>query len=93
VLVAVILLVLVAAPAFWTTVFAVASFTGCFLECTTPEPWVGVLWVGVTAVLIAVPVLAGVYAAGVRGMWLRVSLVIFGGLLLLLIGPGAMAVL
>jgi hypothetical protein len=34
-----------------------------------------------------------VYAAGVRGGWLRVSLVIFGGLLLLLIGPGAMAVL
>lgn len=54
----VVVLALVAVPAFWTAVLAYSAFTGCFLECTGPQPGVGLLWAGTTAALLGLPVVA-----------------------------------
>jgi hypothetical protein len=59
-------LVVVAGPAYWTGVFALAGFTGCFIECTGPEPLIGALWAGITLLLLAIPVAAGLLAARVE---------------------------
>lgn len=60
VLVGLVGLVVVAYPAFWTALFTLASFTGCFLECSEPEPAVGLMWGSVTLVLLTIPVILGV---------------------------------
>jgi drug/metabolite transporter superfamily protein YnfA len=49
-----------------TGLFAYAGFTGCFLSCSTPEPGTGLLWSAVGAVLLALPLVLGMTAAGVR---------------------------
>jgi hypothetical protein len=46
--------------------FAYASFTGCFLSCTMPEPGTGLVWSAVAVVLLALPVALGLATAGVR---------------------------
>jgi hypothetical protein len=51
-------LALVAVPALWAAVLAYSAFTGCFLECTGPQPAVGVLWAGATVALLGLPVVA-----------------------------------
>lgn len=74
----VVALALVAVPAFYAGIFAIAGYTGCFLSCSEPEPSVGLLWTGVTIVLLALPVAVGVVAARVRsvGGWLMVGVVV-----------------
>ena len=59
-------LALCAIPVFWTTVFAVAGFTGCFLECSEPEPAVGLLWGGIALLIGAVPIVVAALAGGYR---------------------------
>jgi hypothetical protein len=61
------LAVVVAVPAFWTGLFAIWSFTGCFIECSEPEPLVGVLWAGISLLLVLTPVFAGMTVARGRG--------------------------
>jgi hypothetical protein len=60
--------VVVAVPAFWTALFAMFSFTGCFIECREPEPLTGALWAGISLLLVLTPAFAGmtVARAGVR---------------------------
>lgn len=66
-------LALVAVPAFWTFLLAYAGFSGCFLECSTPNPPAGTAWALVTLLLVAAPVVAGVAVARPgpipRGVW------------------------
>lgn len=59
-------LAVVAVPAFWTGFFALASFTGCSLECHEPEVGVGLLWAAVTALLLALPIAVGLVVSGAR---------------------------
>lgn len=59
-------LALVAVPAFWTFLFAYAGFSGCFLECSRPQPLVGAVWALVTLLLVATPVAAGVAVGRAR---------------------------
>jgi hypothetical protein len=67
-------LVLVAVPAGWSAYFALVSFTGCFIECSEPEPGTGVLWGSLALFFLGLPVLAGLIVARVplrRGLpWL-----------------------
>ncbi len=69
---------LVAVPMVYAAMFAVAGYTGCFLECSEPEPLVGLMWTGVTILLLALPVVTGVVAARVRtlGGWVAVAIVV-----------------
>lgn len=71
-------LALVAVPAFYTALFAVAGFSGCFLECNTPDPMVGMGWSIITLVLLALPIAAGLVATRVRSKrgWLIVAVVV-----------------
>ena len=57
----------VAVPAFWTGVFAYASFSGCFLECGEPDPGAGLVWSGLTLLLLAFPVTVGLLVGGAGG--------------------------
>ena len=54
---------LVAVPAAWSGLGAVASFSGCFLSCSEPEPLVGAFWALSALVLLALPVITGVLTA------------------------------
>ncbi len=65
----------IAVPAFWAATFALAGFTGCFIECAQPGPTIGVLWTGIALVLLACPVVAGLVAVWVRSRrgWLIVA--------------------
>lgn len=81
-------LALIAVPAVFTAMAAVASFSGCFLACSAPEPVDGALWTGLTLVLLALPVVAGLMAARVRSMrgglmFLGFAAVLLGGYLAL----------
>jgi hypothetical protein len=58
-------LALVAVPAGFTAFAALVSFSGCFIECSEPEPIVGVLYVAIALVLLAVPLVAGLVTARV----------------------------
>ncbi len=80
----VVALALVAVPAFYAAIFAIAGYTGCFLSCSEPEPLSGLLWTGVTIVLLALPVAAGLVAVRVRslGGWLAVGAVVVVALLI-----------
>lgn len=76
-------LALVAVPAFWTAVFAHAGFTGCFMGCSTPQPWIGALWAGVSLLLLILPVAAGFVTARVRSRWGWVLAVLIAVVLLI----------
>ncbi|HEX5533834.1 MAG TPA: hypothetical protein VFX33_08855 [Actinomycetales bacterium] len=69
VVVGIALLAVVAVPAFWTGVFAVAAVSGCFMECSKPDPAAAALWGGVTVVLLVVPISAGLAVARARQRW------------------------
>ncbi|WP_147264092.1 hypothetical protein [Desertihabitans brevis] len=60
---AVLLLAVVAMPVFYAFVLAVASFSGCFLECTEPNIGAGVGLTVAIVVLLALPVVGGVAVA------------------------------
>jgi hypothetical protein len=53
-----------AVPAFWTAMFSVSSFTGCFIECSSPDPLGGVMLAVVTVVLLGLPLLVGLVIGG-----------------------------
>jgi len=63
--VGVVVLVLVATPVMVTAWLAQSGFTGCFDACSEPQPLLGVLMVGLTLCLLALPVVAGLVTAGV----------------------------
>jgi hypothetical protein len=62
-LVGLVVLLAVALPAFWTAFAAYASFSGCFLECSEPEPAVGAVWAAITLFLLALPITVGIAVA------------------------------
>jgi hypothetical protein len=75
------MLAVVSVPVFWTGLFTLASFSGCFLSCGEPEPLVGLLWGGVTLLLLSLPALVGVGAARSRLPWtvlLALTVVLLG---------------
>lgn len=71
-------LALVVWPTAVSIYFAVASFSGCFLECSQPEPAVGVLWAAIAVFLLVIPVAAGLITARVHSArgWLIAFLAI-----------------
>lgn len=68
-------LALVGLPAYFTGIFALAAFSGCFIGCAEPHPAFGALWTGITVLLLTIPGVAGVVAARVRprGAWLAAA--------------------
>lgn len=66
--------VVVAVPAGWAAYFSLLSFTGCFIECSEPEPGVAAMWASVAIFLLALPIVTGLVVARVplrRGLpWL-----------------------
>lgn len=58
-------LALVATPVMLTGWLAQSSFSGCFDGCSEPAPLLGVLMVGLTLCLLALPVVAGLMTARV----------------------------
>ena len=56
-------LLLVAVPAGVLVWFALLAFSGCFIECSQPEPAVGTLWAGLAVFLLALPVGTGLLVA------------------------------
>ena len=68
-------LAVVAIPAVFTAMAAVASFTGCFLGCSQAEPAQGVLWVAACVILLTTPIAAGLVAAGIQSSkgWFRLG--------------------
>lgn len=56
---------LAAVPAAGCAILAIVSFTGCLIECGDPAPGRGATWSAVTAVLLALPFVAGAAAARV----------------------------
>jgi hypothetical protein len=58
-------LVLVAVPLGYIAFAALVSFSGCFIECSEPEPMVGVLYAAIALLLLAVPLVAGLVTARV----------------------------
>ena len=89
--VGVVLLALLAYPLGVLGLFAYSSFTGCFLECSTPEPGSGVLWSGFAALVMAIPLALGMVVAGVRSRaaWLAAGAVV----LVVVVGWDVLAVL
>ena len=62
-----------------TGLVAYASFTGCFISCSEPEPGAGLVWSAVAAVLLALPLALGLSTAGVRSRaawWSAAALVL-----------------
>jgi hypothetical protein len=53
----------VAVPATWMGLAAVWSFSGCFITCSQPDPVVGTFWALSALVLLALPVVVGVFTA------------------------------
>lgn len=51
--------VIVGYPVFLLGVAAMVYFSGCFLECSEPDPWAGSLAAGAAVLLVAGPVLVG----------------------------------
>ena len=66
-------LAVVGYPVVITALLANVSFTGCFLECSAPQPGRGIVWSVVTALLLAVPVFLGLAVARVRSRAARLS--------------------
>ncbi|QWF22376.1 hypothetical protein KM427_01060 [Nocardioides sp. LMS-CY] len=59
-------LAVLAFPITGVGVLAIASFTGCFIECGETYPWRGVMWTVAGALMLAVPFLVGGLVARVR---------------------------
>jgi hypothetical protein len=59
VVVGVVALAVVAVPLAFTAFAAMASFSGCFVGCSEPDPLVGALYAAIALFLLAVPVVAG----------------------------------
>lgn len=49
-----------AIPMTWALLAATVGFTGCFIECSEPDPAIGLFGVTALAVMVAAPVLAGI---------------------------------
>lgn len=79
--VGVVALALCAVPIYWTALFAYASFTGCFLGCSKPEPAVAVMWGSLTLLLLIAPFSA---AAAVGRYRPRVAVVTIATIVLVL---------
>jgi hypothetical protein len=81
-----VVLLIVAVPAGILVWFALLAFSGCFIECSQPQPAVGALWGGLAIFLLALPVAAGLLVARVplaRGWpWLvgAATLILVGAL-------------
>lgn len=60
-----IVLLIVAVPAATSAFFAVAAFSGCFIECSQPEPAVGLLWAAISFFLLVLPLGTGFAVARV----------------------------
>ncbi|MBM6621887.1 hypothetical protein JTF08_09730 [Micrococcaceae bacterium RIT802] len=76
---------LAAVPAFVLLMIAAFGFSGCFIECTQPDPLQG--WVGVAglALVLSAPIIAGVAFMKRRGMfWIPVAVLLAGSLFVLL---------
>ena len=73
-----VLLACVGYPVVWAGVFAYASFTGCFIDCTSPDPGAGLFWSAVAAAALALPLAVGMAVAGVRSRvaWLGAAAVV-----------------
>lgn len=69
VLVGTAVLAVVAVPAFWTGMFTLFSLSGCFLECSEPDPKNAAGWGAVTVLLLALPLSAGLAVARARQRW------------------------
>ncbi|MDQ1535861.1 MAG: hypothetical protein QOE58_254 [Actinomycetota bacterium] len=54
---------LVAVPAAWSGFFAITFFSGCFLECSEPDPLWGAVYALSALFLLAMPVITGVLVA------------------------------
>jgi hypothetical protein len=78
---------IVAIPLGLTIVFGFASVGGCFLECTEPDPEVGIRYFVAAMALLAVPVLVG-FAARRRSrtFWLWACAALIAGLVLPFVG-------
>jgi hypothetical protein len=46
-------------PMTWALLAAAVGFTGCFLECSAPDPAIGMFGLTALVVMVAAPVLAG----------------------------------
>jgi hypothetical protein len=69
-------LALVALPVAVSALAAMVSFTGCFMGCQDPEPLNGALLLGLTLLLLALPLVAGLVTAGVlRARGWRIALI------------------
>jgi hypothetical protein len=58
-------LAVVATPVMFTGWLAQSGFTGCFDGCSEPAPFFGMIMVGLTLCLLALPVVAGLVTARV----------------------------
>ncbi|WP_417219506.1 hypothetical protein [Arthrobacter sp.] len=75
---------LAAVPAFFLLLIASIGFSGCFIECSKPDPvqgWVGVG--GIVVVLIAPIVACVAFMKRSRLIWVPVVLLLAGTLLIL----------
>ncbi|WGW12150.1 hypothetical protein LWF01_19045 [Saxibacter everestensis] len=75
VLIAVVGLAILALPIFWLAMVAAVGFSGCFLECSTPEPLTGWLAASAAFVLLCAPFLlaAAIVRRNYRMMWIVVA--------------------
>ena len=62
-------LAIVAVPAFWAGMFTMASLSGCFLECSKPDPANAAGWGAIAVLLLVLPVSAGLAVARARQRW------------------------
>ncbi|MCG2622810.1 hypothetical protein LVY72_12955 [Arthrobacter sp. I2-34] len=63
-----------AIPMFWALLAAAVGFTGCFIECSAPDPGIGMFGVTALAVMAAAPVLAGIaLVRRSRGWWIAAA--------------------
>src|SRR5690242_18900272 len=60
-------------PIVVTALLAYFSFSGCFLECSAPQPGRGIVWSVLTALLLAMPVYLGLSVARVRSRGARLT--------------------
>jgi hypothetical protein len=51
---------LLAFPAVWVGLMTMFAFSGCFIECSQPDPVLGALGVLLLAVFVVVPILLGI---------------------------------
>jgi hypothetical protein len=73
----------VAIPLGLTVIFGFASVGGCFLECSEPDPGVGLRYFLAAMALLAVPVLVGLAARRrSRKFWLWACAALIAGLVL-----------